>query len=330
MSTHTDPPARRALALAALTSACLVAALGLATDQASANYTAGVQAGTLQITGDGAGDTLVLAPDPTTLNVIVNGQLVSSFDRATFTAVAVDARGGNDTVSVQNAVPALENVTIDGGAGDDTLIGANGAETFIGGAGNDFVDGNIGADTAQLGSGNDTFQWDPGDGSDTVDGQAGKDALAFNGSNAAENIDLTANGSHVRLHRDVAAITMDLTGIEAANVRPLGSADNITVGDLRGTDLDATNVDLAAFDGNADGAADTVSLNGGDKAEHVRVTRAGSQVLTTGLAEQTAITGSEAALDVLQVNTLGGRDDVQVAPDVSTLITPVVDLGADQ
>src|SRR6476620_4143047 len=142
MSTHTDPPARRALALAALTGACLVAALGLATDQASANYTAGSQAGTLQITGDGAGDTLVLAPDPTTLNVIVNGQLVSSFDRATFTAVAVDARGGNDTVSVQNAASALENVTIDGGPGDDTLTGANGAETFIGGAGNDFVDGN--------------------------------------------------------------------------------------------------------------------------------------------------------------------------------------------
>ena len=62
MSTHTDPPARRALALAALTGACLVAALGLATDQASANYTAGIQAGTLQITGDGAGDTLDWRP----------------------------------------------------------------------------------------------------------------------------------------------------------------------------------------------------------------------------------------------------------------------------
>jgi hypothetical protein len=54
--------------------------------------------------------------------VTVNGQLVSTFDRATFTAVAVDARGGNDTVSVQNMAPALENVTIDGGAGDDTAV----------------------------------------------------------------------------------------------------------------------------------------------------------------------------------------------------------------
>ncbi len=158
MSTETDPPARRALALAALTSACLVAALGLATDQASANYTAGIQAGTLQITGDGAGDALdCLSTEPTTLNVIVNGQLVSSFDRATFTAVAVDAHGGNDTVSVQNPASALENVTIDGGAGDDTLRGGDGNDTFIGGAGNDFVDGNIGGDTAHLGAGDDMF-----------------------------------------------------------------------------------------------------------------------------------------------------------------------------
>ena len=262
--------------------------------------------------------------------MIVNGQLVSSFDRATFTAVAVDARGGNDTVSVQNAAQALENVTIDGGAGDDRLTGANGAETFIGGAGDDFVDGNVGADSAQLGSGNDTFQWDPGDASDTVDGQGGSDALAFNGSNAPENIDLAADGSRVSLHRDVAGITMDLNGIERANVRALGSADNVTVNDLAGTDLKAANIDLSAFSGDGDGAADTVTLNGSDKAERVRVNRAGSQVLTTGLAAQTTITGSEAALDTLRVNTLGGRDDVQVAPDVSTLITPVVDLGADQ
>jgi hypothetical protein len=290
-----------------------------------------VQAGTLQLTGDAAGDTLVLAQDgATTLGVVVNDQLVASFDRSTFTAVAIDARGGNDTVRILNMSPALENVTIDGGAGDDTLIGANGAETLIGNSGNDFVDGNIGADSAQLGSGNDTFQWDPGDGSDTVDGQSGKDALAFNGSNIGEKIDLAADGSHVRLHGDIAGITTDLDGIESTTVRALGSADTVTVGNLAGTDLATTNVDLNAITGDGDGAGDTVVVNGSDRAERVRVTRAGSQVLTTGLAAQTTIAGSEPTLDTLRVNTLGGRDDVQVAPDVNALIAPVVDLGADQ
>ena len=68
------------------------------------------------------------------------------------------------------------SVTIDGGAGNDTLLGSDGADVLIGGSGNDPVNGNFGADIAQLGTGNDHFQWDPGDGSDTVDGQAGTDA----------------------------------------------------------------------------------------------------------------------------------------------------------
>jgi Ca2+-binding RTX toxin-like protein len=134
------------------------------------------------------------------------------------------------------------------------LTGADGAETFIGSAGNDFVDGNIGADAA---SAADTFQRDPSDGSDSVEGQGGKDNLAFNGSNAPENIDVTANGSRVRLFRNVAAITMDLNDIESTSIRALGAADTITVGDLRGTDLDAANVDLTAGTGDGNGAADT-------------------------------------------------------------------------
>jgi Ca2+-binding RTX toxin-like protein len=329
MSPHTEPPARRALALAVLTGACLVAALGLATDQASADYTARVQAGTLQLTGDGAGDTLTLAQGSTanTLAVIANGQLVSTFDRATFTAVAVDARGGNDTVSVQNMVPALENVTIDGGAGDDTLTGANGAETFIGGPGDDLVDGNIGADSAQLGAGNDTFQWDPGDGSDTVDGQSGKDTLAFNGSNAAENIALSANGSHARLTRDIAAITMDLDGIESANIRALGSADTITVADLRGTDLDATNVDLSANTGDGDGAADTVVAQGTDQADAVDVGSSAGNVVVDGPSGRLSVSGDEAANDNVTVAALGGADTINAGVGFTGPIPVTVDGG---
>jgi Ca2+-binding RTX toxin-like protein len=244
--------------------------------------------------------------------------------------LVVKGLGGADAITGQNGIGTLTHLTLDGGSGDDALRGGDGADTLLGGTGNDLVDGNVGADSAQLGTGNDTFEWDPGDGSDTVDGQAGNDALQFNGSNIGENIDVSANGPRVRVTRNVAAVTMDVNDVEQANVRTLGGADNVTVGDLTGTGLKAANVDLAGFDGAGDGSADTVTLNGSDRAERVRVDRAGSQVLTTGLAAQTTITGSEAANDVLRVNTLGGRDDVQVAPDVSTLITPVVDLGADQ
>jgi len=42
------------------------------------------------------------------------------------------------------------------------------------------------------------------------------------------------------------------------------------------------------------------------------------------------ITGSEAGNDTLLIQTLGGNDDVTIDPDVALVITPVVNLGADE
>src|SRR6202007_192789 len=120
-------------------------------------------------------------------------------------------------------------LTLDGGAGNDTIIGSQGADILLGGDGNDTVTGGRGNDTALLGNGNDTFTWNPGDGSDTVEGQAGTDTLVFNGANVAETMDISANGSRVRLFRDVGNIVMDLNGVENIQVNALGSPDTITV-----------------------------------------------------------------------------------------------------
>ena len=266
---HTDPPARRALALAALTGACLVAALGIATDQASADYTARLQAGTLQLTGDAGGDTLTLTQGSAAnaLDVIVNGQLVSTFDRASFTAVAVEAGGGDDDrqSSSNDGSSSPRSVTIDGGAGDDTLIGATAprrssaapATTSSTATSAPTRPASAGATTPSSGT--------RATAATSVEGEGGKDTLQFNGSNADENVDVTANGPRVLLSRDVASITMDLDGIENdRTIRALGGADTITVGDLAGTDVRAVNVDLAAFAGGGDGAADTVIAHGTD------------------------------------------------------------------
>ena len=194
---------------------------------AFASYTAGVQGGTLQIKGDGASDKLALRlspTDPNTLQVDVgeDGTVDFAFDRSTFTAINVQAGGGDDEVRVDDSFGsfATDALTIDGGAGDDTLIGGDGDDVLIGGAGNDAVVGGRGSDVALLGSGADTFTWNPGEGSDTIEGQGGNDTEVFNGSNAFENIDLSANGSRVRLFRDVASITQDMNGIENLRCKP--------------------------------------------------------------------------------------------------------------
>jgi Ca2+-binding RTX toxin-like protein len=46
---------------------------------------------------------------------------------------------------------------------------------------------------------------------------------------------LSASGSHAILTRNVAAITMDLHGMENVNIAALGGADNISIGDMTGT-----------------------------------------------------------------------------------------------
>jgi hypothetical protein len=108
----------------------LAAALALTTDQASAAYTAQVQAGTLHITGDAVSDTLALQLGaPGTLRVSVNGVPAFSFDAPTFTAIDVKAGGGDDVVSGSNGIASLGPLTIDGGTGDDTIGGGDGDDT---------------------------------------------------------------------------------------------------------------------------------------------------------------------------------------------------------
>ena len=156
-----------------------------------------------------------------------------SLDIGTTEKLVVNMNGGDDSFSATGNLAALIGVTVDGGTGNDSILGGNGADLLIGGDGNDFIDGNQGNDTALLGAGDDVFQWDPGDGNDIVEGQGGVDRLDFNGSNIAENIDISANGGRVRFTRDVANVTMDLNDVEAILFRALGGADNIVINDAQ-------------------------------------------------------------------------------------------------
>ncbi len=325
---------RRVLNAAIATGASGAALLGLGATPALASYRAQVNGGTLQITGNGASDKLALHLDPNNPNnlqvdVGEDGTADFSFDRSTFTSINVDAGGGNDEVRLDDSFGsfATQPVTVEGGAGDDTLIGGDGNDTLLGGSGNDTINGGRGADVAQLGTGADTFIWNPGDGSDIVDGDSGNDTMLFNGSNAAENFDISANGSRVRLFRDVANITMDLGGIENLQLNTLGSADNVTVHDLTGTDLKQANVDLSATGGGGDGAADTVIADGTTDADNVHVSSEAGNVSVSGLTPQVNVTGSEANNDTVGVDTLGGDDTVSNGVGVSGPAAIAIDGG---
>jgi hypothetical protein len=333
---HVFPAGRRAIAVTALAGGFLAGSLVLAANEADAAYTAQVQNGTLRVTGDLASDNLVLrlqpgAPATLQVDVGADGSANFSFDRSTFAQIAVMAGAGADEVTIDESggVFTDEKIRIDGGTGGDALRGGAGAETFVGRAGRDVVDGNRGDDVAELGANDDRLIWDPGDGSDRVEGQDGLDSLEFNGNRAAENFDVAANGSRVRLTRDIANVVMDLDDVERLALRARGGADDIIVNDLTGTDLANTDIDLSAPTGGGDLQADTITALGTSAADLVTVVTSFPEVVTNGLPAQLRIAGSEAVRDLLQINTLGGDDLVKVAIPVRALIRTSADLGAD-
>ena len=222
--------------------------------------------------------------------------------------LGINALGGNDRVDASMLQADALQLGVDGGSGDDTILGGAGADALRGGDGNDFVDGNQGADIVLLGAGDDRFAWDPGDGSDVVEGQDGRDAMTFNGANAAEQFDVSANGRRVRFTRDVGGIVMDLDGVEEIDLNALGGADRLTVNDMSGTDVTEVQTDLAGQGVVDDGAADLVVVNGTDRSDLITASGAGGKVNVTGLAAIVDITNANAGQDQLAINGLGGDD----------------------
>jgi Ca2+-binding RTX toxin-like protein len=223
--------------------------------------------------------------------------------------LTVEGLDGNDSIDASGLAANAIALTLDGGAGNDTIAGGQGVETSIGGDGNDVIDGNKGADTAIMGSGDDTFVWDPGDGSDVVEGGAGSDTMRFNGAPAAEQFTLSANGNRFKLFRDVGNVTMDTAGVETVDVNALGGSDLVTIGDLTGTDVSSVNVDLASTLGGTagDGALDRVVATGTAGNDTLAVTGDSNGVKLSGLAATVAISHQEPT-DHLEINTLTGID----------------------
>ncbi|HVG71112.1 MAG TPA: calcium-binding protein [Vicinamibacterales bacterium] len=206
---------------------------------------------------------------------------------------------------------------INAGGGDDVIDSSGGNDVVTGGRGND---------VAILGSGDDTFIWNPLDGSDTVEGQRGFDTLLFNGSNANENIEISANGGRTTLFRDVGNVTMDLAGIERIALAALDGADTVVVNDLSGTAVKQVAIDLSA-QGGGDNQPDTVIVSGTPGNNRITVAGSGGSVTVSGLPAQVTIGGAEAANDLLVINGLAGNDTVDTSALAAGTIGLMIDGG---
>jgi Ca2+-binding RTX toxin-like protein len=282
---------------------------------------------TVEVNGGNGSETFTVTANGARVRFDRTSPAPFSLDIGTTENLVLNANGGDDVITAGNGLAPLIQLTLDGGAGNDTITGGDGNDLLLGGDGNDLVLGGRGNDVALLGAGDDTFVWNPGDGSDVVEGQAGRDTLLFNGANVNENIDISANGPRLRFFRDVASVTMDTGGVERVDFNARGGADTITVHDLTGTGVTEVNLDLAGVSGSGvgDGQVDTVIVEGTNGNDSVTVAGQGDGYVVSGLPATVTVHASEGANDRLTVNALGGADTV----NASTLPAGVTGLTVD-
>jgi Ca2+-binding RTX toxin-like protein len=271
------------------------------------------QADTVIVTGTNNADVIDVVGSGTSVAVVgLPASINITNSEGANDSLVINAGAGNDSINASTLVADITRLTIDGGAGNDTILGSRGADVLVGGDGNDFIDGQQGNDIARLGAGNDVFQWDPGDGSDVVEGEAGTDVMLFNGANISENIDISANGGRVRFFRDIASITMDLNSVEVIDFHALSGADNTVVGDLSGTGVTKVNIDLSGPVGGPDTNVDSVTVAGTQGFDVISVEGDASLVSIEGLSADVNIIAPDAS-DRLTVNGLGGDDVIDAS-----------------
>src|SRR5215471_9603367 len=64
--------------------------------------------------------------------------------------VMINGISGDDTIDASALPAGLTQLTIDGGSGNDTIVGSQGADRLIGGSGNDVITGGKGAPTSRF------------------------------------------------------------------------------------------------------------------------------------------------------------------------------------
>ncbi len=175
----------------------------------------------------------------------------------------IDASGMTGAFVMGAAAAAVNSIT--GGAGADTLLGANVASTLTGGAGVDTITGGTATDTINGGAGNDILNGSTATSTteDTVNGEAGNDTFAYTDAELVAGV--TLNGGD---GTDVLQID-DLSAIADSQLANKSSIETLT---SAATGLSATLDDNAQAMGvatvtlagtAAGGVADTVTINDG-------------------------------------------------------------------
>ena len=110
--------------------------------------------------------------------------------------LTVTSGTGNDTI---NADLLGESIVVDSGAGDDSILGSDQADTINAGSGNDTIDGGLGNDSLLGGDGNDVFLYANLEfvSGETVNGGTGTNTVLFQANGQTVGDGAFANKSNI-------------------------------------------------------------------------------------------------------------------------------------
>jgi Ca2+-binding RTX toxin-like protein len=257
----------------ALTAAlAAIAALVLPT-AAGATVQSEVNGSTLTLTSNVDSDTITLAAagGVITVNGVATAPTLAAGDTA---EIVVNASGGADTVDASALAAATYGaLTINGGDGDDLLIGGADADTLDGALGDDRLVGFKNTvpgkrDLVSGGEGDDVMVWNNGDGSDFNDGDLGNDEVEVNGAPTLGDLftalpGVPPNGGQLK-RINLVTFAVDFIA-ERLTVNGLGGDDNLITQDPPGlAGLTSLTVNGGTGNDNLFGGDGTDAINGGD------------------------------------------------------------------
>ena len=235
---------------------------------------------TVAVNGAGSNEIITVFSSAGIIGVNGCSAPIAVFNAESGDQLVVNGGAGNDTIDASSLPLGTITLTLDGGAGDDMLFGAQGSETLLGGIGNDVLNGGIGADIMKGGAGDDTYVVD----------NAGDVAM----ENAGEGNDTVFSTANFALSANVENLVLQ------------GGAD------LQGFGNDLANAILGNVGNNLiDGGAGADAMNGGAGNDTYFVDNAGDKVIeSTGQGNDTVLSSVSFMLSA-NVETLvlhGGAD----------------------
>jgi Ca2+-binding RTX toxin-like protein len=285
------------------------------------------------------GDTFTIAPDPQVAGRITfqRTNLVPFTITSTTERFQVNGLGGTDSLTASAGVGARTLLSVDGGAGNDTVNGSDGPDLILGGEGNDVLNGgggddrivgDRGADTMNGGSGDDTLVWSNGDGSDVANGDDGRDDVEVNGAPAAGDVfTVQPNGARIKFDRtNLVPFSIDIGSSETLHANGLGGDDAITVadvGDYAVTAAGGPNNDTLTGGASADtllGGSGNDTINPGGGLDVVSGDTGDDQVNVRDNTADVARGGDgndSATADRAELDTLDGFENVDRTPGAS-------------